>query len=259
MNLNRLQLLVKRPVLLILSMVLLAACTSFNASDDRNPGDENSPAGDTGVPFSIVDDLPPAIKTLQEITRGMPGVFAAMDRDDLYIMASAGPYPNTCYALTVEKVSIISGELHVDLNLQEPTDDDVCGEAIVYPQQVVRIDDPSIQAGSPIIHDLPDNPLWNQDGTTLAPWQHDRIRNLEFRADDGELKVTGQARDIFEGHLQYSVFDNGWFIESGVTVIDDTYGRWADFELPIDRGDTVMLYTHSAKDGSLEGVSVVKR
>lgn len=234
--------------------LVLTACGS-TGSDPGNP----PTTGRTEVPFEIVDDAPLPVESLRELVIGMPGVSALMHEDTLYLIATAGPQANTCYDLTVENVFLTDAGLDLDLRLLEPGPDDACGEAIVFPAVTIKIEEPPIAAGDKISHNLPENNMV-RDGTwdLLHPLEHDRLRDVKVESTENGITVTGQARDIFEGHLQYSVLHEGWLVDNGVTLLDDSYGQWVDFEIELDRGDTVFLYTHSARDGSLEGVAVAQ-
>ncbi|MYL32260.1 hypothetical protein GLW08_05750 [Pontibacillus yanchengensis] len=93
------------------------------------------------------------------------------------------------------------------------------------------------------------------------------FRNINVEGSNGEYTVTGEAR-VFEGSFLYNVED-GHNVLVNETAVQANQGgpNWGKFDfdvsiakdkLPSNGTLTMMMYTKSAKDGSIENVKYVK-
>ncbi|KGP71092.1 BsuPI-related putative proteinase inhibitor [Pontibacillus yanchengensis] len=93
------------------------------------------------------------------------------------------------------------------------------------------------------------------------------FRNIKVEGSNGDYTVTGEAR-VFEASFLYNVEDgHNVLVNETAVQADQGAPNWGKFEfdvtiakdkLPSNGTLTMMMYTKSAKDGSIENVKYVK-
>lgn len=253
--------------LLVLTLVVVAACGSQPADDndqvDDNveivddetdtdgdlPDTEGEDEANGGISWRRLSeaDLTSEMQTWLEANQETTGIYQENFGDETLVLVAWGEKPSTGYAVEVEDVTADGDtKLQLDISLVEPSGDDVTGDAITYPYDLIAV--------------TPSNHYSLEPTFTGAVFLQNQAFKIDkpamFAVIGDTLHVKGEAR-VFEGTLQV-------YLEDGHDVLVHTFvtasaggPEWGTFEaeLPLERQPTspngiITFYEDSAKDGS---------
>ena len=214
------------------------------------------------IPEKEVEVIPEEIQSWIEDSRKMWLAQEKSHEDALYILVTYGEKPTGGYVVDIEYVVEKEGEIFVTVHFTEPDEDDPVSMALTYPYDLYVIQDTT----KPVNY--------------LAVGAEEYIPTLigidqldSIVAESGGIKVFEPAPEasvsasfalkgvsnVFEGTVLYELQDSeGQELDSGFTT--GAMGDWGYFEAAVNVPDEVeageelllLLYTTSAKDGSIE-------
>ncbi len=216
------------------------------------------------IPEKEVEVIPEEIQSWIEDSRKMWLAQEKSHADALYILVTYGEKPTGGYVVDIQHVVEKEGEIFVTVHFTEPDEDEPVSMALTYPYDLYIIEDT------------------NKPVTYLAVGAESYIPTLmgidelePIVAESDGIKVFAPAPEasvaasfalegvsnVFEGTVLYELQDSeGQELDSGFTT--GAMGDWGYFEAAVNvpedvvagEGLLLLLYTTSAKDGSIENL-----
>ncbi|MGF7186695.1 hypothetical protein GGQ84_002820 [Desulfitispora alkaliphila] len=205
------------------------------------------------------EKLPDEIRSWIEHSRKVPAVQEKVLDGKRYVFVTEGQKPTGGYAVKVEEVTAVDGNLVFNIKTTEPEEGATVTQVITYPYDLIVVEDKE----SPLkFSDVDDENryfmgLWGIDTIEqpiIASSEWIKIFSIEEQGEN-EYLLTGIA-NVHEGTVSYNLItDAGDVIHSGFTTA--AFMDWGYFEevveVPEDFVDAELyleLYSESMKDGS---------